>query len=206
MQKRNKIITLLLLAFLAIGLAQCSIYKTMVNISRLQFKLQSVQNFKVLNFSLNNKNSLKDFSPFDLIKLTSSLTKGELPVSFTLNVVAKNPNTGNGFGSTDITIKNFPWQLYLNDKKVVEGELNNPITVPGMGEQKTFPLNVKFDILKIFKNKSLDEIINLALTIGGAKGSPSKLKLIAKPVLDTPIGEMSYPKPITIISKEFRGR
>ncbi len=195
---------LIILGILLVTLSSCSVYKTFVNMSRLKFKLNSVQNFRVLNYPVNNKTSLKDFSPIDLINLTTSVATGKLPVSFTLIVDAKNPNTGNGYSSTDITIEDFPWKLYVNGKETVSGRLEKPVTVPGMGEVREIPLEVKFDLLKIFKNKSLDDIINLALTIGGAKGSPSHLKLVAEPVLGTPIGKMKYPEPITIVSQKFQ--
>ncbi len=204
MRKTNKGKLLIILGFLLVALSSCSVYKTFVNMSRLKFKLNSVQNFRVLNYPVNNKTSLKDFSPIDLINLTASVATGKLPVSFTLIVDAKNPNTGNGYSSTDITIEDFPWKLYVNGKETVSGRLEKPVTVPGMGEVREIPLEVKFDLLKIFKNKSLDDIINLALTIGGAKGSPSHLKLVAEPVLGTPIGKMKYPEPITIVSQKFQ--
>ena len=204
MRKTNKGKLLIILGILLVTLSSCSVYKTFVNMSRLKFKLNSVQNFRVLNYPVNNKTSLKDFSPIDLINLTASVATGKLPVSFTLIVDAKNPNTGNGYSSTDITIEDFPWKLYVNGKETVSGRLEKPVTVPGMGEVREIPLEVKFDLLKIFKNKSLDDIINLALTIGGAKGSPSHLKLVAEPVLGTPIGKMKYPEPITIVSQKFQ--
>jgi len=42
------------------------------------------------------------------------------------------------------------------------------------------------------------------LSIGGASGSPAKLKLDAKPTIRTQFGPISYPGRITIIDKEFR--
>ena len=77
-------IFILLIAFAI--LTGCSFYNTMVNVSRLKFKLGAVNNFSVGDISLSDKNTLKDFNPLDIIKLTAVATKGELPVSFTLNV------------------------------------------------------------------------------------------------------------------------
>ncbi len=206
MRKFKNAKVLLLLTLLAVTFTSCSVYKTIVNMSRLEFKLKSVRNFKLMNYSLNGKSSLRDFNALDLLRITTSIAQGKLPVSFTLNVTAKNPNTGRGFAQTDITIEDFPWKLYVNGKETVAGDLKKPVTVPGMGHERNIPLTIKFDILKMFKNKSLNDIVNLALSIGGAKGSPSHLKLVAEPLLGTAIGKIKYPEPITIISKKFSGK
>ena len=91
----------------------CSIYKTIVNISKLQFKLTSVNNYKVSDITISDKNSINDFKATDLIKLTTSVAQGKFPVSFTLNVEAKNPNDGSGLTkAADISIKSFPMETF----------------------------------------------------------------------------------------------
>ncbi len=202
-KKSNNWKALLLLVILAVGVSSCSVYKTMVNFSRLKFKLKKIKNFKLANFSINGKSSVKDFNPLAVINLTADITRGELPVSFNLIVTAKNPNSGKGFSSTEITIEEFPWTLYINGEKTVSGTLNKAITVPGMREQKDISLNVRFNLMKLLKNKGVGDIIDYALSLGGKK-SLSNLKLVAEPVLGTPIGNIGYPESITIISKDFR--
>ena len=62
---------------------------------------------------------------------------------------------------------------------------------------------MSLDLIKFFGDKGLENIVNLALNVGGAQGSTSNLKLIAEPVLGTPLGDMKYPEPLTIIDKQF---
>ena len=176
----------------------------MVNVSRLKFKLGAVNNFSVGDISLSDKNTLKDFNPLDIIKLTAVATKGELPVSFTLNVEAKNPNDGKeGYSATDITLKSFPWRLLIDEKETIKGNIGSPVIVPGKGESTVIPVQIELDLLKFFNEQGFESIMNLALSLGGKKASTSRLKMIAQPVLGTPLGDIQYPDEITIVDHQF---
>ena len=199
----KKIFSIFLLISLIIG--GCSVYKTIVNISRLKFKLGRVSNFKIGRIELSNKTKLRDVNPINIIKLTTQIARKKLPVSFILYIEAKNPNNGTGgFAPTDIVIKSFPWKLFINNRKIVSGNISAPITIPGKGHVKIIPLIIRANLYKIFKNNSIRNILKTALAIGGARGSSSKLKLIAQPVIGTKLfGEIKYPKPITIVNYKF---
>lgn len=196
---------ILVILFIIIFISGCAVYDTFVNISGLKFKLESVIDFKVAGISINNKTKLEDFGTMDVVRLSGKLANNELPVSFILNVEAKNPNTKGGkLRDPSVKLKSFPWTLYIEDKETITGNINQPVVVPGKGEGRIIPLNIEFNLLNFIRDKSLEKIANIILNIGGAKGSPSNLKLVAEPILDTPVGEMQYPEPLTIISKEFR--
>ena len=59
------------------------------------------------------------------------------------------------------------------------------------------------DLMKFFKDRGLESIINLALNLGGQKASTSSIKLVTKPVIGTPIGDLEYPEEITIVDQKF---
>lgn len=195
----------LLIMALAVLLSACSVYKTMMNLSRLQFKLESVSDFRLNGMNISDKSKLSDFGAMQIIQLTTSIAQNKLPVSFTVTVDAKNPNDGKGgFPATDITIKKFPWKLLINDKETISGVVSKPVKVPGVGQVQQIPIQVELNLLEFVQGNGVNDIVNLVLALGGKKSDPSKVKIVADPLLDTPIGEMRYPEPITIISKEFK--
>lgn len=194
--------------FLIIGLislvTSCSVYETIVNLSRLQFKLGDVNNFELNGIDISSKSKLEDFNFQDLLKLTTAFSSGSLPVTFVLNVEAKNPNDGTGgYKRTDANIKSFPWRLLINDKDAVTGNINKQIFVPGTGEVTKIPVAISLDLIELFKNKGYEDLINLALALGGKKGSSSKLTLYATPTVTTSIGDIKYPGELKIVDKEF---
>lgn len=185
-------------------LSGCSILKTMENISRLKYKIHSALDYKILGIDVKGKKSIKDFNSIEMLKLSSGLLKGTLPLTFTLNIEAKNPNDGSGgYPRTDLTLESFPYKLFVNDKEIITGNISQPLNVPGIGESTLIKLNIEFDLAKSVKEKSLDDVLSLLLNLGGLGGSTSNLKLLVKPVVGTPIGSINYPNEITIVDKTF---
>jgi len=200
----RKLVLIILSVAITFTIYQCSIYQTITNLSRLQFKLGEVNSFRVNDLDISNKSSLNDFNATDLIKLTSSFAQGKLPVSFVLNVDAKNPNDGTGgYARTDATLKSFKWRLFIDDKETISGDIDSPVTVPGTGEVTKIPLRVNIDLLQFFKDQGFDRVINLALALGGKNGSTSKITLFATPTVSTPIGNITYPGELKIIDTQF---
>lgn len=200
----KKIIILTGLIALIISGIQCSVYESITNISRLQFKVGSVNGFQISGINFSGKSKLNDFSAIDLLKLSASFANGTLPASFILNVEAKNPNDGTGgYKRTDATLQNFKWRLFLDDKETISGDLDQPVTVPGTGEVTTVPLKVNIDLMKFFKDKGYESIINLALALGGNQGSSSKISLYATPTVSSPFGNITYPGELKIVDYTF---
>jgi hypothetical protein len=200
----KKQVILSLTVVIALVAIQCSVYQTMVNLSRLQFKLGNVNNFTVMNIPVSNKTSINDFTAMDIVKITTSLAQGKFPVSFLLNVDAKNPNDGSGgYQRTDATLKDLAWTLELDGKKTISGRLDNSVTVPGTGEVTAIPLRIEIDLKEFFEDKGYESLINLALALGGAQGSSSKVALYAKPTVTTVLGDISYPGELKIVDTHF---
>ncbi|MBS4034440.1 MAG: hypothetical protein KGZ85_08255 [Ignavibacterium sp.] len=200
----KKPIILSLIIVIALIAIQCSVYQTMVNISRLQFKLGDVNGFTVMSIPISNKTSISDFSALDVINITSAVSAGKFPVSFVLNVDAKNPNDGSGgYNRTDATLKDFAWTLELDGKKTISGRLDNPVSVPGTGDITVIPLRIDIDLKEFFADRGYQSLINLALALGGAQGSSSKVALYAKPTVSTVLGDISYPGELKIVDTQF---
>jgi hypothetical protein len=176
----------------------------MVNLSRLKFKLGAVNNFTISEINFSNKKSLSDFNPVELLKLTSVFSSGKLPASFTLNIEAKNPNDGTGgYPKTDATLKSFPWRLEIDEVETISGNIGAPVSVPGTGEITNIPLTINIDLIEFFGNKGFDNLLNLALALGGQQGSSAKLSLFATPTVSSPFGDIKYPGELKIVNQSF---
>jgi len=196
----------ILVAFLLsiFSLTSCSIFKQITNISRLKFKLNGISGFTISGINLSAKSSIRDFNVFDSAQLLNSFTKGSLPVSFVLNIEAHNPNDGGGYPRQDLDIVDFKWRLIIDDVETLSGNIAKPISVPGTGETTIFPITIELDLYKFFRERGFDNVINLALAIGGKNPNLSKIVLKAQPTIQTPLGKIQYPNEIDIIDKEFR--
>lgn len=199
-------LTALAVVFATLFLGSCKTLNqfadSLNNLQRLEFKLDNVNNFSLAGVNLSNINSVSDISIMDGIKLTKAFSDKKLPAQFVLNVDAKNPNDGKGGSKqSSATLSSFDWKLYIDDKETIAGNINKEFVIPGTGSSETIPLVMNIDLYQFFGNKGYEDIINLALAIGGQNGSAARLKLDAKPTVKTPLGNINYPNRITIVDK-----
>lgn len=202
--KRNLVY---LIPVFLIGLIQfsCSgVSDTIKNAERLKFKLGSVDKFSIGGVKLKNINSINDLNLIDAGKLLAAFTSGNLDATFDVNLIAKNPDTPGGSKESSSLIKALDWRLLIDDRDVLSGAIDKPITIPGVGQQVTIPIPVKIDFAKLFGDGGYENLINLALAIGGKSGTSSRLKLKIQPTIDTFLGGITYPGEITVVDKEFR--
>lgn len=196
----------LLLLFTTAFFHSCETLKQLsnLNLSKIQFKLDEVNNFRLAGISVDDKKSVKDFSITDGLNLMNAFRSNKFPADFVLNVAAKNPNDGSGKSkSTVATLTSFDWKLYIDNKETIAGNISQPIKIPGTGQTEIIPLSVSLDLYEFFGNQGYDGILNLALALGGVEGSAARLKLDAKPTVSTPIGPIPYPGRITIVDTKF---
>ncbi|HEX2868476.1 MAG TPA: hypothetical protein VHO03_15645 [Ignavibacteriales bacterium] len=190
---------------LFLSFSSCSVIQTFQNIARLKFKLDSINGIQLNGIPVSGKTRLQDFSAADLLSITSAVTSKKLPVSFVLNVDAQNPNNGTGGNpKTDVQLTKFPWKLLIDDKETVTGDISSPVSVPGAGQTVVFPLKIQMDLFKFFNDRDYQGLINLVLKLNGQQSNPVNVKLVARPSVSSPIGDITYPGELTIVSQEFR--
>lgn len=183
----------------------CNIYKTLQNVSRLKFKLNTIDNLQLTGIQVSSKRSIKDFNAIELLKLSSAFAKGSLPLTFTLHINALNPNNGSGgYPRTDLKLSSFPWRLLIDDKEIITGNITSPVVVPGVGEAVDFPLQVNFDLYKFFKDKGYEGLVNLALKLTEFGGSSVDFKLAAQPTISSSFGNITYPNELLIVHQDYR--
>lgn len=183
------------------------ITQTIANLQRLKFKLNNINSFRFLDTDISQKQSLRDFNAGDLLRFGQAVLEKSFPASFTLNVAAVNPNDGTGgYTKTTSTLTSFAWSLVIDNTLTINGDIDKPIEIPGTGQQTIIPLTMSLDLYKFFGKGEYQSLVNLALALGGVKGSASRVTLRAKPTVTTPLGPIAYPGMIDIIDKEFRSQ
>lgn len=200
----------ILLVVLAVLITSCAnlldIAGSLASVQKLQFKLASVSSMRLAGVDVSRIASPSSLSIGDGLALGQAFARKSLPASFTLNVDAKNPNSGSGKSrSVPLTLNDLQWRLLIDEKPTISGGLANPIDIPGIGTIAQIPLAVSMDLYSFFADKGYDGLLQLALALGGAQGSSARVKLDAMPTVGTPFGPLTYPNRVMIINTEFRG-
>jgi hypothetical protein len=180
------------------------ITRTLMSLRRLQFKLDGVHDFSLLGINFTGKSALTDFSAADGLELFQGFRSKRLPAELTLDILVQNPNDGTGGSTKTIsTLTSLESRLLIDGKPTVYGNIDKPIEVPGTGQAVTIPVRMSIDLFEFFGQHAYEDIISLALAIGGKRRDVSRISLDAQPRVSTPFGEIVYPGRITIVSKEF---
>jgi hypothetical protein len=186
-----------------LSINSCSTLNALTGLTRLEFKLQDAKEVSLAGVNLMGKKSIKDVSIMDGINISKAFASGKFPLTFTLNVAAKNPNAKDPNNTLQaISLTNFPWRLLIDGKETISGGIGAPVSVPNGGATEIIPLQVSVDLKKFFAEKSYEEMANLAMALAG--GGTAHLQLNAQPTISTPLGSMKYPKEVQIVNTEFR--
>ena len=161
----------------------------------VDFALTGVQNGRLAGVRLERIASYRDLSTVELGRLALAVARDDLPLSFTVNVKAENP-VGN---SATATMVRLAWTLLLDDKEMIRGVLDSSYTLPP-GQPVTIPLQMSLDLTEFFDGPT-ESLIDLAAGLAGVRADPTRVTLRAVPSIDTPLGRMDYPSPITIVSR-----
>lgn len=176
-------------------LTSCQTLREVTNLKDVQFRIDRATDAQLAGISLNKVRSYQDFSGVDVARLGAALSDGELPLSFTLHVAAENPSTN----SVNARLTQMDWTLLLNDQETIAGTFDREVVLPP-GTPKDVPVAVKLDLIDFF-DENLRGLVDLATAVGG-EGPPTNVSLRVQPTVQTPIGQMKYPTPITVVSKD----
>lgn len=197
MPRSLRLVALALLAFAPLG---CNTLEQIANLRRVNFDLDSATNVRLAGINVDRYRNYSDLNPLDIARVGAALATRQLPLSFTLNVGADNPN---GSANAAARLVAFDWTLLLDDQETVSGSFNEQVVI-APGVRSTIPLRVDVDLYQFFGSNAR-EVVNLALALAGEDGVSTRVKLRARPSLNTPLGPIRYPEPITIVSRTVGG-
>jgi hypothetical protein len=190
--KKLLVITMFLSSFL---LNSCDILdqaQQAMAFTKCEFRLGTLTNTQLAGVNIHNKNSYRDLNALDIARVGTAYAAGSLPLSFTLNVDIKNPNTrAAGMSKLD-------WILLIDGVERLTGVTEERITIPANGGTATMPMNLKFDLMKVVEAKNLESLANFAMNLAGVGNRPSRVTLKAKPTVYVGTTPISYPNYITI--------
>jgi LEA14-like dessication related protein len=189
----------------AVLLSGCSVFKTVKNAERLKFKMGRVEKVTINGVDFSSIRALTDFSPFEILRFTSAAANGRMPFSCVINVIAKNPNDGKGgYARTDVSLVSFPFDALLDDVKILSGNIDKPVFVPGVGEETVIPVVVSGDLFTVYKTQGLGGMLSIAEKLAGFKGRKANLKIVGRPKLSFPLSDYTYPEDVVIYDKDFK--
>jgi hypothetical protein len=177
------------------GLVGCATLQQIAALRNVSFALAGVREGRLAGVRLERIASYRDLSATELGRIALAIAGNQVPLSFTVNLRAENP-ADNG---TTATMVRLAWTLLLDDKETIHGVLDTAYALPP-GQPVTIPLQMSLNLSEFFDGPT-ESLIDLAAGLAGMRADPTRVTLRAVPSIDTPLGRMSYPSPITIVNQ-----
>ena len=187
------------LAFLALTLttAGCATIAAVVALRAVEFALGRVTGGLLAGVDLDRYRAGGSLNPVDAGRVALAIGRGELPLSFTLNVEATNPSD-----NPAAQLVGLDYTLFLEGRETISGVVNDDRTIQP-GATTSIPISMQLDLVQFFGTNARD-LTNLALNLAGAGGSPTNIRLEAQPRINTEFGQIRYPGRISISSNVGR--
>jgi len=174
----------------------CATLQQFAALRNVDFSLDRISNPRLAGVNLSQVRSYGDLAFADAARLALAVTQKDLPLDFQLHLRAENPAEN----ATDARLLRMDWTLLLQDRETLSGVFEEEILLPP-GQPRDVPIRISLNLVDFFEGSAQD-LLELALALAGQGGVPKEVALRASPVVETPLGPIRYPSPITILSRE----
>ncbi len=160
---------------LALTFGSCSLFKQAKEYQQFvhsQFSIRNVNVSSVAGIDVSQMNQYDDLDFGQLIHLGMQLVKGNLPSIMVITV------DGHNTSSEEAAISGMDWLLVMKTDTLAKGVINKAITIPP-GRHTYFPVKVNFNLSRLIKSGSLEQIVNAVLG-NNSKQEFEKLGIIFK--------------------------
>jgi len=190
--------TWLAMAGLLLAMAGCSSLQQLAALRQVGFSLVGIEGGQLAGIDIARVAAGGRLSALDYGKLSLALARQDVPLDFLVNVEALNP------AENKVTARmiRMGWALYLNEKETINGVVDT-VVVMEPGRPVMMPMRMRVNLVQFFSGPAQD-LVDLAAAVAGLNPDPTRISLKASPTIETPLGPLSYPNPITIVSRTIR--
>jgi len=172
---------------LIFSLAGCTQLLELSRMRECTFKFKDVSNVRLSNINIQNVSSFSSLRFADAAKLLASYTSGNLPLTFTLNLEAKNPNT------MKASMNGLEWIAIIDDIEIAKGNVSQNIVIPANNVATAIRISVSVNLLEVLSGKSKSAILDFGIGLAGAGNTNSRIKIKIKPNIK--VGNAYLPMP-----------
>ena len=182
--------TTLILAL--IGLSGCTATKELMAVRQVQFHLNGVSGASVAGVPLDGVRTASNLSAGELMRLSAAILAGRVPLTATVHVEGRNPETN----TVTAKLVAMDWTCVVDDRDLVSGSLEEPYSF-APGRARDIPIAIQCDLRQLFGSRRAD-LVDIALAITGKSSRSHTVSLRLTPSIDTALGRIRYPAPITL--------
>lgn len=179
--------TIIACFLLAATVQSCSFLKEVTALGKCEFRLGTLEQPEIAGIPVNDIGDFADLGLRDAGRIGASLLQGTLPLSFTLNVEARNPNPATA------ALNRLEYIAFIDDVEIARGALDQRVEIPPNGGDAVIPLRLATDLVEILQKESRNALFNFGLNLADASNKPTRVTLKVKPTILVGMIELQYP-------------
>ena len=192
MHPLRRSVRLAVLLLICSGVAACATMQQVMALRDVDFSLDRVAEVRLAGIDVEGVRSFSDLRLADMARLTAAVADRDLPLSLDVHVTAVNPAEN----TVDARLVRMDWTFFLDGRETLSGAFEDEIVLPP-GEPRGVTVPVSLNLVE-FIDGSAQDLVNLALALSGAGSESVEVALRASPVVQTVLGPIRYPRPITL--------
>jgi len=177
------------------AVSACATVRQLTALKQVTFAIEGVRGIRLAGVPLDNVRRPSDVNALDAARIGAAVLNHRIPLEFDIHVGGTNPADN----PTTARLVRLQWTLDLNGHETVSGIIDTAYTfAPGITTDVRVP--IRLDLAQFFQNSAQDAL-DLALGLAGLGSRPTEVVIRAVPTIDTPLGAITYPSPITIVRR-----
>ncbi len=189
----RRFVRLAILVLLGVGSSACATMQQVMALRDVDFTLDRVANVRLAGVELDGKRSFSELGFTDVARLTLAVADRDLPFSLDVHLTGLNPADN----TVDARLVRMDWTLLLEGRETLSGVFDDEIVLPP-GQPRGIPLPITLNLVEFFDGSARD-LAELAMSLAGVGGESAEIALRASPVVQTVLGPIRYPRPITLV-------
>jgi hypothetical protein len=183
---------LALLAVLTFLPAGCAGLGEVLALRQVDFRFDRISDPAVAGLPISRLTRYEDLSIVDVGRLALAVAAKDVPLDITVHLAGRNPETN----QTSARLVKLDWDYLVDDRSIIAGQFAQEVVFPP-GETRDLPVGVRFNLVEFFGNDG-KVLFDTALVLSGQRTSTKKVSLRLTPTVETSLGPIRYPVPITL--------
>ncbi|MGB4123570.1 MAG: hypothetical protein WBK40_05120 [Bacteroidales bacterium] len=156
-------------------------------LSNCEFKIQNLSDVRLAGVDVSGISNVSEINTLDVLAITNALLSNNLPLTFNLNLLVKNPN------QQPASMNRLDWILFIDDMQMLDGSVNERFVAEPQGVG-LLPVKINFNLSEVLKGETKDKIINTAIGLVDGSGQSARVMIKLKPSIMVGQHTLMYPK------------
>jgi len=188
----RSVVALVLLLMVAASPYGCASVKEFAALRQVDFRFDRISDPEIVGLSLSTLAAYDQLSIVDVGRLALAVAAKDVPLDLTIHVEGRNPASN----ETTARLVKLDWTYLVDGEEIVSGGMDEEAVFPP-GEPRDLPLTVRFNLVDAFGTDG-KVLFDTALVLSGQRTSTKKVTLRLEPTVETSLGPIRYPVPITL--------